>query len=418
MPKFIYTIISKDGKRQMLKAEAESEDLLLNKLQSEGVTVTNIAPDIEEIQPKVTAEGKQVLSLKRGRKFHNGVNLSDLVILARQLATMLSAGVTLLKSLEIICAQIQSLKLLKAIESIRKEVEGGRNFSDCLSDYQGVFPKLWVNLVQAGEASGNLPTVLERLSSYLEARAAFRSKLISAMVYPLILFTVATGAILVFTLVIVPKFVSIFESFQIELPLITKILISLSSFMRHGIIFIIGAIFAIVFVFKSIVKTEKGKRLIDTFKFQIPVMGEFIQSVQIEKFASQLSMLLESGVPILYSLEITQHSMDNALMEEAVLRIKEAIREGKTFHDPMQESGLFPPMVTQMIAIGEEIGELPKMCKRVATYYQDYVETFVVRFTAMLEPLMIVFMGFVVGLMVIAMYMPIFQMATAGSGMK
>lgn len=415
MGKFIYTIISKDGKRQMLKAEAESEEKLLNQLQSQGLTVTNISSEIEEIEPDAGAEAKKPLVLKRGRKLHAGVKLTDLVILARQLSTMLSAGVTLLKSLEIICDQLQSSRLLRAIESIRKEVEGGRNFSDCLSDYPGVFPKLWVNLVQAGEASGNLPVVLERLSSYLEARAAFRSKLVSAMVYPIILFAVATGAILVFTLVIVPRFVSIFASFDMELPLITKVLISLSSFMRHGIIFIIGGIFALVFVFKSVVKTERGKWFIDKFKFQIPLVGEFIQSVQIEKFASQISMLLESGVPILYSLEITQHSMDNALMEEAVLHIKEAVREGKTFHDPMQESGLFPPMVTQMIAIGEEIGELPKMCKRVAGYYQDYVETFVVRFTAMLEPLMIVFMGAVIGLMVIAMYMPIFQMATAGS---
>lgn len=414
MQKFLYTTISKDGKRQTARAEAENEEALLNQLQSQGLTVTTIAPDIEEIKEKPSLGIKPAAVIARGRKLHSGVHLVDLVMFARQLATMLNAGVTLLKSLEIISSQIQSKKLLEAIAAIKKNVESGRNFSDCLSEYQAVFPKLWVNLVEAGEASGNLSMVLERLAGYLEARAGFRSKLISAMIYPIILFSVAVSAILVFTLIIVPKFVSIFESFELELPLITRLLIGLSSFMRHGIILIIVLVVSSIFAFKSFTRTAQGKRLFDTFKFNLPIFGEFIQSVQVEKFASQISMLLESGVPILYSLEITQHSMDNSLMEEAVAHIKDSVREGKTFHDPMQESGLFPPMVTQMVAIGEEIGELPKMCKRIALYYQNYVETFITRFTAMLEPLMIVFMGIAVGIMVIAMYMPIFQMATAG----
>lgn len=415
MPNFIYTTISKEGKKETLTAQAESEEELLNQLQSQGLTVTNIVPQIlEPAQPEKRKIASPSIKVRQP-KVHRRVYLSDLVLLAKQLSTMLNAGVTLFKSLEVISVQLQSQRLLKAVETIKKDVEQGRNFSDALSAHPGVFPKLWVNLAEAGEASGNLPLVLERLAGYIEARSAFRSQVISAMIYPVILLAVAIGSIFIFTTLIVPKFTSIFISFQLKLPLITRLLISLSNFLRHGIIYLIAGIIIFIFSLSSFIKTRPGKRLFDKIQLQLPVLGEFIQAVNIENFASEISMLLESGVPILYALEVTQHSMDNILMEEAVGHIKDSVRQGQTFHVPMQESGLFPAMVTQMVSIGEEIGELPKMCKQIATYYQERVAIFITRLTAMLEPIMIVFMGVIIGTMVVAMYLPIFQMATGGS---
>jgi type IV pilus assembly protein PilC len=413
---FIYTAISKDGKKQTLKIQADNEEALLNQLQAQGLTVTSIILDMPEktVSPEAEVVSIQTPVQKRKIRMHGGVKLADLVLFAKQLSTMLNAGVTLLKSLEIISAQLQSRKLLAAVEAVRKDVESGRNFSDSLSGHTNIFSKLWVNLAEAGEASGNLPLVLDRLAHYLEARAGFKSKVISAMIYPLILLIVAVAAVLVFTIFIIPKFTLIFETFQVKLPLITQVLINLSNFLRHGIIVIIAVIVIAVLVFRAWIKTSAGKRVFDKLMLNLPLLGGFAQAMQIEKFASQISMLLESGVPILYALEITQHSMDNALMEEAVGHIKDSVRQGKTFHAPMEESALFPTMFVQMVAIGEEIGELPKMCKEIAIYYQGYIETFIVRLTAMFEPLMIIIMGVVVGIMVVAMYLPIFQMATGG----
>lgn len=415
MPKFIYTVIFKDGKRQTARLEAESEDAALSSLQEQGATVVSIALAQEEkTEANQSGEAQLRFIAAKPRRMHYRVKLVDLVILAKQLSTMLAAGVNLLRSLKIISVQIQSRKLLKAVEAIKKDVEAGSNFSAALSEHPSVFPKLWINLSEAGEASGNLPFVLERLANFLEARADFRSKLVSAMLYPLVLFAVAIIAILVFTMVIIPKFTSIFATFQIELPLITKAFISLSNILQHGIIFIIVGIAISVLLLKTFLKTKSGKRLFDSLKLQLPIFGEFIQSVQVENFSSQISMLLESGVPILYSLEIVEHSMDNSLMQEAVREIKESVRQGQTINSPMEKSGLFPAMVIQMISIGEEIGELPKMCKEIAIYYEKLVETFVMRLTSMLEPVMIVFMGLIIGTMIIAMYLPIFQIASGG----
>ncbi len=422
MPKYNYTAISKDGKKHTTTGEAENQEALLDRLQSQGFTVTSINPlKIEPLrEDKVSGEAQLTPTLAgvrikaRQTKTHARVKLVDLVLFSRQLATMLGAGVTLLRCLETISLQIQSRGLLKAVEGIKKDVESGRSFSNSLADYPQVFSKLWANLAEAGEASGNLPIVLERLANYLEERAAFRTKVISAMVYPLILAAASILAILFFTIVIIPKFFSIFEAFQIEPPLITQALIILSNFLRHGIIFIIIGVIFLALMLRAWFNTAAGRRFFDSLGLQLPLLGEVIQAIQIERFASGISMLLESGVPILYSLEISQHSLDNVLMQDAVAATKESVRSGQTLHQPMQKSGLFPAMVTQMIAIGEEIGELPKMFKKVSFYYQQFLETFVIRLTVSLEPAMIIVMGVVIGTMVIAMYLPIFQIATGG----
>ncbi|MEW6008082.1 MAG: type II secretion system F family protein [Candidatus Omnitrophota bacterium] len=417
MAKFIYTVISKDGRKQTNRAEAESEELLLNKLQAEGVTVVSIREEVlSEGKIATEMQARARPSPKVGLSQHSGVKSSDLVIFARQLATMLSAGVNLLRCLEIISLQVTSRKLQSALETIKKDVSSGRNLSDSLAEHPKIFSKFWINLVTAGEASGSLPVVLDKLAFYLEAREAFKTKLISAMIYPLLLLVVALLANFAFLFFIVPRFYEIFSTFNIKLPLVTRILLSLSIFLRRGIIYIILGCIGLFFGLKNFISTGAGKRLFDKQQLQIPLLKGMIQAILMERFASQISMLLESGVPILYALEITQHGMGNVLMEDAVEHVKESVRQGKTFHAPLEESGLFPPMVTQMVAIGEEIGELPKMCNRIANYYQQYVETFIARLTSIFEPVMIVFMGLLIGAMVIAMYWPIFKLSTGGGG--
>ncbi len=417
MPKFQYCVVLKDGTKRTDVAEAESEEALLNKLQASGMIVVSISEDKKQPVKQVSTEANIKPAVNIGFRQHTGVKPSDLVVFARQLATMLGAGVNLMRCLEVISLQVSSRKLLSTIKSIEKEVEAGRNLSDCLADHPKVFSKFWVNLVASGEASGNLPVVLDKLAFYLEAQEAFNAKIISAMIYPVLLFVVAILANIAFLFFIVPKFYSIFQTFNIQLPLVTRILLALSNFLRHGIIYIILLIAGVAYIIKYFINTSTGKRFFDKLQLQVPLLKDLIQAILMERFASQISMLLESGVPILYTLEITQHGMGNVLMEDAVEHVKDSVRQGKTFHVPMEESGLFPPMVTQMVAVGEEIGELPKMCKRVANYYQQYVDTFIARLTSIFEPVMIVFMGLLIGAMVIAMYWPIFKLSTGGGGL-
>lgn len=415
MPKFIYTIVSKNGKKQTNRAEAESQEALLNKLQADGVTVVSITEEAipGKISPETEARVRPIPRVSLSQ--HSGVASSDLVVFARQLATMLSAGVNLLRCIEIISLQVTSRKLQSALEAVKTDISSGRNLSDSLAEHPKIFSKFWINLVTAGEASGSLPMVLDKLAFYLEAREAFKTKIVSAMIYPLLLLVVALLANFAFLFFIVPRFYEIFATFNIKLPLVTRLLLALSNFLRRGIIYITLAGIAMFFGLKNFISTPSGKRFFDKQQLKAPLLKDMIQAILMERFASQISMLLESGVPILYALEITQHGMGNVLMEDAVEHVKDSVRQGKTFHAPMEESGLFPPMVTQMVAIGEEIGELPKMCNRIAGYYQQYVETFISRLTSIFEPIMIVFMGLLIGAMVIAMYWPIFKISTGAN---
>jgi type IV pilus assembly protein PilC len=284
-----------------------------------------------------------------------------------------------------------------------------------MSKHPGAFSELWINLVESGEASGNLALVLNRLAAYLERAAVFRSKIISALIYPTILMVAGLGALLFLTIKIIPTFAQLFAGFNLKLPFLTQVLIGVSSFIRKYLLIIAGLLTFLFFLFKSYIKTKEGLRVYETFKFGLPVFGEFFRAIVVERFSSNMSTLVESGVPILYSLEISEHSVGSALMADAIRKIKEDIRDGKSLSEPLEKSGFFEPMVVQMVGIGEEIGELSQMFKRIDAFYQEYVETFLVRFTSLFEPIMLICMGVVVGLMVIGMFLPIFQISQLGS---
>ena len=256
--------------------------------------------------------------------------------------------------------------------------------------------------------------VLSRLASYLEKEAEFRNKIISALVYPVILTLVGVGALLFLTLKIIPSFAEIFKSFDIKLPVLTQVLVNVSEFLRKWVILLFLLIGGGIFSFQKYIQTKAGRLNFEKFQFKLPVFGEFFLAFNIEKFSSEMATLLESGVPILYSLEISGRSVNNLIMADIIRKIKEDVRGGKPMRDSLERSGFFEPMVIQMVSIGEEIGELPQMFKRINSFYQEYCDTFLTRFVSMFEPLVLIFIGGVIGVMVIGMFLPIFELAKIG----
>jgi type IV pilus assembly protein PilC len=403
MPFFRYLARDKSGKLIDEITETVSEEELVSGLQAKGLLVISVA-----LAPGVKANKKV-----DNRRYHSGIKPSDLIMFSRELATLLGAGVTLIKSLEILCKQIESKTLLRTVEQIKKDVEGGYTFQNALKKHDKIFSSFWINLVETGEASGHLPLSLEQVAAYLEDSAELKRKVMSALIYPIILVVVATSAIAIFLLRIIPIFTEIFKGFNVELPVLTQIVINISNVIRKYFFVAIGISITLVFLIKKYISTETGKWKFDEFILKIPVMGQLIKEIATERFASGLGTLIKSGVPILHALEITEKTAGNKVMEKALREVKTAVKEGKGMGQTMQASNLFSPLVVQMIMVGEEIGELGKMLDRISVFYKERVNTFIARFTTMFEPIILVFMGIVVGVIVIAMFMPIFSISNA-----
>ena len=408
MPRFFYTVRNKQGKKESGSEEATNQDELISRLQSKELVVVSLISEAQEGAPGLRQDtaGKVKIRLR-----HYRVTGDDLVLFCRQLATLLGASVTILRSLDIISQQVSSRRLYNIIKDLRRDMEAGFSFHEAMAKHSAVFSELWINLVESGEASGNLAMVLSRLAGYLERNAAFKRKIISAVIYPVILMCAGTFALLFMTLKIIPTFAELFKGFNITLPPLTRFLVAVSGFLRSSFILIIIGIAAGVFVFRKYTATKPGRRNYEAFLFKLPVFGEFFRALVVERFTSELSTLIESGVPILYSLEIAERSVGNLTLGEIIHRIKEDVRDGKNLSQPLEKCGFFDPMTVQMVTIGEEIGELSNMFKRLNEFYQEYVDTFLVRFTAMFEPAMLVFMGIVIGVMVVGMFLPIFQIS-------
>ncbi|MFH0940650.1 MAG: type II secretion system F family protein [Candidatus Omnitrophota bacterium] len=408
MPKFSYICRKSTGEKEAGVIEGPSQDDVVSQLQKKGLFVTSIIPfDVGKKDTDFIREPGRV----KKQFTHSGINANDLVLFARQLAMLLGAGVSLLRSLDVISKQVDSKKLFGIIGQIRQDMEGGRTLRDSLAKYPEVFSPLWVNLVETGEASGNLPNVLDKLAFYLEESVGFQRKIISALVYPGILLFVAISAVLFFILKIVPTFATILDSFGVPLPLATRLLIDMSKFLTKNFFLIIGAITGFVYLYKHFNNKPPFNKVIEDIKFKVPVFGEFFRYLLLERFTTTMSILIESGVPILYALEISERSAGSIRMADTIQFIKKSVKEGRSMAAPMEKSDFFTPMLVQMVAIGEEIGELSNMLKRVAKFYQEYLETFVTRLASIFEPLMIVFIGIIIGAMVIAIFMPIFSIA-------
>ena len=402
MALFRYIARDKSGKVINEVLESASRDGLIDNLQARGLYIVSV---------DLAAELKKASKLKR--RYHRGIKAMDLIMFSRELATLLSSGVTLIKSLDILCKQTESQTLLHAVEQVKKDIEGGYTFQNALKKHPKIFTDFWIHLVETGEASGHLPLSLDQLAVYLEESAELKKKITSAMVYPVILMCVAGAAIGIFLLKIIPIFSDIFKGFNVELPLLTRIVIGVSNVVRKYFLFVTMGIGLLVFLFKQYTSREAGRMQFDALKLKLPILGPVMLEIATERFASGLSMLIKSGVPILHALDIAEKTAGNKVVEKELSGVKIAVRDGKGIAQTMQDSAIFSPLAVQMIGIGEEIGELGKMLEKIATFYKERVATFVDRLTSMFEPLVLVFMGVVVGVLVIAMFMPIFSISSA-----
>lgn len=401
MPK-IFKWEGKSSKGNIVKGEltAESKEEVQSYLRKQRVVPKKIA---EKAGPAF------------GGAFSGGgaVKNKDIVIFTRQFSTMIGAGLPLLQALEILSKQTENKTFGDIIGKIKNEVEGGSTYADALRKYPKIFDDLYANMVAAGEAGGILDTILIRLAGYIEKAEALKGKVKSAMVYPIVVLTIALGVIIVIMVFVVPTFGKMFETLGGELPAPTQFIISLSDFLTGagGLSLLAGFIVAIV-AFKQFKASKKGEVIVDKTLLKLPIFGMLLRKVAVAKFTRTLGTLISSGVNILEGLNITAKTAGNKVIEAAVMDVRQAVSEGKTIAEPLVETKVFPPMVTQMIAVGESTGALDAMCEKIADFYDEEVNAAVSALTSMLEPLLMVFLGGTVGFIVIAMYMPIFKLIT------
>jgi type IV pilus assembly protein PilC len=346
----------------------------------------------------------------------SGVGTKDLAIFTRQFATMISAGLPLVQCLDILAKQSSKPSFGRVIAEVTREVEAGSTLSDGLGKHKDVFDELFRNMVAAGEAGGVLDEILMRLAAYIEKADALKRKVQSAMVYPAVVFSVAMGATSFMLIFIIPTFAKMFSDFGGELPLPTKIVLALSGLLKsYWWVGVAGAITGFIF-FKRYYATEIGKRAVDGAMLKVPVLGDVLLKGAVARFTRTLGTLIASGVPILSGLEITARTAGNKVVSEAIMTARASIREGETVAAPLKTSGVFPPMVVQMISVGEQTGALDEMLTKIAVFYEAEVDTAVDTMTSVIEPIMIVLMGGIVGGMVVAMYLPMFKLISVVSG--
>ena len=357
---------------------------------------------------KVSAKPKEIVI-----QFGTGIQDKDIVIFTRQLATMIDAGLPLVQCLEILGTQAENKFLAKIINQVRSDVEAGAMFAEALKKHPKVFDNLYVNMVAAGEAGGILDTILQRLAAYMEKFMKIKKQIKSAMIYPTVILFVAVCVVALLMIVVVPMLAGMFAEMGQALPLPTRIVIAISDFMSGwgGLVVLIGTIVFIVGLVQWR-KTNSGLRITDAISLKIPVMGVLIQKVAVAKFTRTLGTLISSGVPIMEGLIIVAKTAGNKVAEEAIIATRQAVSEGKTLAEPLSRSKVFPPMVTSMIAVGESTGALDNMLGKIADFYDDEVDSAVAALTSMLEPVLMIFLGTTVGFVIVAMYMPIFQMGS------
>ncbi|MBI2876578.1 MAG: type II secretion system F family protein [Candidatus Tectomicrobia bacterium] len=395
MPSFQWTGRTRAGAIQKGEIQAASIEAARAKLRNQQITAS-------EIKPKEGASGP------RGK---GKVGERDMVIFTRQFSTMIDAGLPLVQCLDILGKQAPSKFFADTIFKIKSDVESGDTFADALRKHPRVFNDLYTNMVEAGETGGVLDTILRRLAGYMEKASALKKKIKSAMVYPSVILFVAI-AVVVFLLVwVIPTFAKMFTEFGGTLPAPTRIVMGASDIARAYLPYIAVIVAVIVYLLRRYYRTSQGQRAVDAAMLKFPVFGSLIQRIAVAKFTRTLGTLLASGVPIIDALGITARTAGNKVVEEAVQAVISSIKEGKTIAAPLSQERVFPPMVVQMINVGEATGALDTMLNKIADFYDEEVDAAVEALTSLLEPMLMVFLGVVLGFVVVAMYMPIFQLA-------
>ncbi len=408
MPTFSYTAVDASGKQTSGTLEAANADAAADQLRAKGWYPTGVT---QMAAAKAGAGKMKKTSSAFGEK---KVNAKTLTVFTRQLATLIDAGLPLLRGLQTLNRQEKHPTLKNAIVKMGESVEGGSTFSEAIAAHPKIFSKLYVNMVKAGELGGVLEIVLTRLAEFQEKAQRIKNKVVAAMFYPIVVMVIAV-AILTFLLVfVVPQFRKIFADMLGDKPLppLTEFVVGLSTFVGSNFLYILGAIIIITVAFNIFKRTEAGKRAIDKFVLNMPVFGNLIRLTGIARFCRTLGTLITSGVPILQALNITKETAGNSVLADAVSKVHDAVKEGENMAPPLEQSGVFPPMVVSMIDIGEETGRLPDMLIRVADVYEDEVDNAVAGITSILEPIMIVFLAVVVGTIVIALFMPLISIIT------
>ena len=388
----------KSGQMQGASAEAISE-----RLRSLGLTVS-----------QVKAKKR---SLNFSLKFGNKVNVStkDLVIFTRQFATMINAGLPLVQCLDLLGNQMDNPDFKTVVLEVKQSVETGKTLAESLRKHPQVFNRLYTNLVAAGEASGVLDTILNRLSVYIEKNMKLMKQIKGAMVYPSLILSVSGGVTLVLLVFVIPVFQKMFKDFGNTLPAPTQLVVDISEFTRHNIFLILGVLIGGVTLFKRFAASDRGREIIDTVALKLPGVGPLVQKVSVAKFTRTMGTMLASGVNILDALEIVAGTAGNVVVEKGLMRVRAKISEGKPMAEPLSEMSVFPPMVVQMIAVGESTGAMDTMLNKIADFYDEEVDSAVVTMMSVLEPLIMGFLAIILGGLVVSMYLPVFAMA---GGMK
>ncbi len=395
MPTFTYTARSSNGELKTATIDAQSKEDVVAQLRRQRLSVVKVD---EDAKPK---------------KARGSIKMRDIVIFTRQFSTMINAGLPLVQALDILARQTENKVLAEVTRAVVFDVESGHTVADALSKHPNAFSELYVNMVAAGEAGGILDTILMRLATFMEKNDALVRKVKGAMIYPSVIMSVAFIAIAVLLIFVIPVFESMFASVGLALPLPTRVVIGLSSFLK-GYWWAVGAgAVGLFYLIRNYYKTPNGKLAIDKAMLRFPVLGDVLRKSAVSRFTRTLGTLISSGVSILDGLEITAKTAGNRVIQDAIMASRASIAGGDTIASPLQKSAVFPPMVISMIAVGEQTGGLDEMLSKIADFYDEEVDAAVSGLLALLEPVMIVFLGVVVGGMVVAMYLPIFDMINA-----
>jgi type IV pilus assembly protein PilC len=396
MPYFNYTIRDANGQTRSGKVEAPNAEELRKRLQAEGLQVIEITEDRKA--PRVPAGG------------YGRVKLSDLAIFARQFSTMLDAGVSLIRCLDVLQAQTNNARLRKILMDLSARVESGESLSRSMARHPKAFSQLIIGLIRAGEVGGVLEESLQRIAGFLEKDVELRRKIRSALTYPVIVLLAAVGIVIFLVSWLVPQFAQLFKELDIkELPAPTQFLVDLSALFTQRWYVVLIAVAAVFIAYKLFVSTRVGRRVADRVKLRVPVFGPLHHKIVMARFSRTMGTLLASGVPILQAMETVAGVVGNSVVSDAVIESRARIREGEKIADPLQRSKMFPPMVVHMVSVGEESGSLDHMLNKIADFYENEVEMTIASLTAAIEPVMIVLLGFIVGFIVISMFLPMIE---------
>jgi type IV pilus assembly protein PilC len=400
MPIYQWSGITKKGRKLKGEIDAANDKIAMANLRKRNLTVQKLKP-----KPKDIFENVSFLKQKVTKK--------DLVIFTRQFSTMIDAGLPLVQGLQILAEQSENPTFKALLKEVNRDVEGGSTLAEALRKHPEVFDNLFVNLIAAGEVGGILDTILRRLATFIEKAEKLKSQIKGAMTYPIVVVAIAIIVIAVILIFVIPVFQDMFKSFGKALPAPTQLVVNMSEFLKGNIHWCILGLIAVIYAFKKYRNSQGGRKTTDALFLKLPVFGDLLKKTAVARFTRTLGTMLSSGVPILDALEIVAKTSGNVIIEEILYEVRGSIAEGQTIAEPLSENDIFPGMVIQMIAVGEATGALDTMLEKIADFYDEEVDTAVSALTSMLEPLLMLFLGGSIGGLVIAMYLPIFQMAAA-----